>query len=51
MVFKKKITKYIEKLQYEVQKCINFAAKVASHGKYLKRARPRHPTITRLEMD
>ena len=26
-----------EKLQYEVQKCINFAAKVASNGKYLKR--------------
>ena len=25
-----------EKLQYEVQKCINFAAKVASNGKYLK---------------
>ena len=29
--------KYSEKLQYEVQKCINFAAKVASKGKYLKR--------------
>ena len=26
-----------EKLQYEVQKCINFATKVASNGKYLKR--------------
>ena len=26
-----------EKLQYEVQKCINFAAKVASNGKYLIR--------------
>ena len=26
-----------EKLQYEVQKCINFAAKVSSNGKYLKR--------------
>ena len=26
-----------EKLQYEVQKCINFAVKVASNGKYLKR--------------
>ena len=26
-----------EKLHYEVQKCINFAAKVASNGKYLKR--------------
>ena len=26
-----------EKLQNEVQKCINFAAKVASNGKYLKR--------------
>ena len=25
-----------EKMQYEVQKCINFAAKVASNGKYLK---------------
>ena len=25
------------KLQYEVQKCINFAAKVTSNGKYLKR--------------
>ena len=25
------------KLQYEVQKCINFAAKVARNGKYLKR--------------
>ena len=29
--------KYSEKLQYEVQKCINFAAKAASNGKYLKR--------------
>ena len=29
--------KFREKLQYEVQKCINFAAKVASNGKYLKR--------------
>ena len=29
--------KWREKLQYEVQKCINFAAKVASDGKYLKR--------------
>ena len=29
--------KCTEKLQYEVQKCINFAAKVASNGKYLKR--------------
>ena len=26
-----------EKLLYEVQKCINFSAKVASNGKYLKR--------------
>ena len=26
-----------EKLRYEVQKCINFAAKIASNGKYLKR--------------
>ena len=26
-----------EKLQHEVQKCINFAAKVASNFKYLKR--------------
>ena len=26
-----------EKLKHEVQKCINFAAKVASNGKYLKR--------------
>ena len=26
-----------EKLHYGVQKCINFAAKVASNGKYLKR--------------
>ena len=26
-----------EKMQYEVQKCINFAAKVASNGKYVKR--------------
>ena len=26
-----------DKLQYEVQKCINFAAKVASNGKYVKR--------------
>ena len=26
-----------ENLQHEVQKCINFAAKVASNGKYLKR--------------
>ena len=26
-----------EKLQYEVQKCVNFSAKVASNGKYLKR--------------
>ena len=26
-----------EKLQYKVQKCINFAAKVPSDGKYLKR--------------
>ena len=25
------------KLQYEVQKCINFAAEVTSNGKYLKR--------------
>ena len=25
-----------EKLHYEVEKCINFAAKVASNGKYLK---------------
>ena len=30
-------SKCSEKLQYEVQKCINFAAKVASNGKYLKR--------------
>ena len=29
--------KCTEKLQYEIQKCINFAAKVASNGKYLKR--------------
>ena len=29
--------KFSEKLQYELQKCINFAAKVASNGKYLKR--------------
>ena len=29
--------KYSEKLKYEVQNCINFAAKVASNGKYLKR--------------
>ena len=29
--------KCCEKLQREVQKCINFAAKVASNGKYLKR--------------
>ena len=29
--------KFSEKLQYEVQKCINFAAKVASNWKYLKR--------------
>ena len=29
--------KYSEKLQHEVQKCINFAAKVASNGKHLKR--------------
>ena len=28
--------KFNEKLQHEVQKCINFAAKVASNGKYLK---------------
>ena len=26
-----------ENLQYEVQKCINIAAKVVSNGKYLKR--------------
>ena len=26
-----------EKLQYEVQKGINFATKVSSNGKYLKR--------------
>ena len=26
-----------EKLQFEVQKCINSAVKVPSHGKYLKR--------------
>ena len=38
-----------EKLQHEVQKYTNFAAKVASNGKYLKRSR--QPTITRLEMD
>ena len=30
-------SKCSEKLQYEVQKCINFAAKFASNGKYLKR--------------
>ena len=29
--------KCIEKLRYDVQKCINFAAKVASNGKYFKR--------------
>ena len=29
--------KWSEKLQHEEQKCINFAAKVASNGKYLKR--------------
>ena len=29
--------KCIEKLQYEVEKCINFAAKVVSNGKYLRR--------------
>ena len=29
--------KWSEKQQYEVQKCINFSAKVASNGKYLKR--------------
>ena len=29
--------KFSEKLKYEVQKCINFAAKVASNKKYLKR--------------
>ena len=29
--------KFSEKLPYEVQKCINFTAKVASNGKYLKR--------------
>ena len=40
-----------ENLQYEVQKCINFAAKVASNGKYLKRERTSPPPITRLEMD
>ena len=39
-----------EKPQFEVQKCIKFAAKVASNGKILK-TRPRHPTIKRLEMD
>ena len=38
-----------EKLQHEVQKSINFAAKVASNGKYLKRDHVMHPTITRLE--
>ena len=37
-----------EKLQYEVQKCINFTAKVAS--KEIFKTRPRHPTIKRLEM-
>ena len=31
-----------EKLQYEVQKCINFAAKVASNMKYLKRDHVTH---------
>ena len=30
-------SKCSEKLQHEVQKCINFAAKVASNGKHLKR--------------
>ena len=30
-------SKYSGKPQYEVQKCINFAAKVESNGKYLKR--------------
>ena len=34
-------SKCSEKLQHEVQKCINFAAKVASNGKYLK---PDHVT-------
>ena len=29
--------KWSEKFQYELQKCINFAAKVASNEKYLKR--------------
>ena len=38
------------KLQYEVQKCINFAAKVVRKWEIFK-TRPRHPTITRLEMD
>ena len=37
-----------EKLQHEVQKCINFAAKVASNEKYLNETT--YPTITRLEM-
>ena len=39
-----------EKLQYEVQKCINFDAKVVSNGKYLKRDHV-PPTIKRLEMN
>ena len=30
-------SKCSEKLQYEVQKCMNIAAKVACNGKYLKR--------------
>ena len=40
-----------EKLQMEVQKCINFAAKVASNAWEIFKTRPRHPTIKRLEMD
>ena len=31
-----------EKVQYEVHKCINFPAKVASNGKYLKRDHVTH---------
>ena len=38
-----------EKLQYEVQKCINFAAKVASNGKYLKRDHVT-PLLTELKL-
>ena len=40
-----------EKLRYEVQKCINFAAKASGKQLEILKTRPRHPTITRLEMD